>query len=289
MSGHYPPEIGRAMEDAFISLLYGLGYTVLRRCDIKSGLDVIAKFYGEPINPTTAYPCKLIKPSFAPNGVTGFSLKRGDIASKDISELIEKVQKARESEDDLLKSLESKVIATNFFKGESEIDEISGKGVNCWDGRRLIFYSAKAKVVQELGSRGPTNEIAVEGFNNTSYLIETETSKRLSNVLLANMAVFVDDHLKELLISSDHIEKILRFVYEKSLKRIVESTQLETQALLEIHVLGIANEKLVRDAYNRYAIENASDPKIFFSAEPVIFQYGAAPWATLLTKRMRGI
>jgi hypothetical protein len=276
------------MEDSFVSLLYGLGYTVIRRCDIESGLDVIAKFYGEPISPTTAYPCKLMKPAFAPDGLIAFSLKRGDFANKDVAELIEKVRKAKESRDELLTSVKSKVIATNFFKGEGEIDDIFAKEVHCWDGRRLIFYSAKARVVQELGSRGPTNEIAVEGVNNTSYLIETETSKRLTNVLLANMAVFVDDHLKELVISSDHIEKILKFVYEKSLKRIVESTQLETQALLEIHVLGIANEKLVRDAYNRYAIENASHPKIFFSAEPVIFQYGAAPWATLLTKRILG-
>ena len=286
MSGHYPPEIGRAMEDSFIRLLYGLGYTVIRRCDIASGLDIIAKFYGEPISPKTNYSCKLLKPAFAPDGLIAFSLKRGDFAEKDVTELIGKVKKAKESSDALLASLESKVIATNFFKREGEIDGVSAKEVYCWDGRRLVFYSAKVRVVQELGSRGPTNEITVEGINNTSYLIETETSKKLGNVLLANIAVFIDDHSKELVISSDHIETILKFVYEKSLKCIVESTQLETQALLEIHVLGIANEKLVRDAYNEYATEIASNPKIFFSAEPTVFQYGAAPWSTLFSTSM---
>lgn len=277
------------MEDSFVSLLYGLGYTVIRRCDIESGLDVIAKFYGEPINPTTKYPCKLMKPSFAPDGLIAFSLKRGDFATKDVIELIEKVAKAKTSRNEVLKSLDSKVIVTNFFKVEGDIDDTRAKDVYCWDGRRLVFYSAKARVAQELGSRGPTNEIAVEGFNSSSYLIETETSSKLGNVLLANIVVFVDDHSKELLISSDHIETILKFIYDKSLKRIVESTQLEVQAVLEIHVLGIANEKLVRETYNRYATENTLHPKIFFSAEPLVFQYGAAPWATLFSRRMLGV
>jgi hypothetical protein len=276
------------MEDSFVGLLYGLGYTVTRRCDIESGLDVIAKFYGELINPTTTYPCKLMLPSFAPKGLTAFSLKRGDFTNKDVTELIEKVEKAKSSHNEVLNSLESRVMATNFFKVEGVIDDMLAKDVYCWDGRRLFFYSAKARVARELGSRGPTNEIAVEGIKNSSYLIETETSKKLENVLLANVVVFVDDHSKELVISSDHIEKILKFVYERSLKGIIEYVQLETQTLLEIHVLGIANEELVRSTYNRYATETALHPKVFFSAEPVVFQYGAAPWATLFSRRLLG-
>jgi len=286
LSGHYPPEIGRAMEDAFVVLLYRLGYTVLRRCDIESGLDVIASFYGEPLNPRTHNPCKLLPPLFAPKGLTAFSLKRGNFANKDVTELIEKVQKARTSTDKLLSSLESMVIVTNFFRGEEEIDDILAKNVYCWDGRRLIFYSAKARTAQELGSRGPTDEIAIEGLNKSSYLIKTETSKETRNVILANVAVFVDDHNKELIISSDHTKKILEYVYEKSLKSIVESSHLDIQVPLEIHVLGVANENLLRSTYNEYAVERSLHPKVFFSAELTIFQYGAAPWATLFSKRV---
>jgi len=274
------------MEDSFASLLYRLGYTIFRRCDVESGLDVIAKFYGEPLNPKTSNPCKLLPPSFLPKGLTAFSLKRGDFANRDVTELIEKVEKAKSSSNRLLNSLESMVIVTNFFKGEKEIDDELARNVYCLDGRRLIFYSAKARMVQELGSRGPTDEVIIEGVSKSSYLIETETSTELKNVILASVAVFVDDHNKDLIISSDHTREILGYIYKKSLKGIVESSHLDIQVPLEIHVLGIANESLVRTAYNEYAAEKSSHPKVFFSAEPTIFQYGAAPWATLFSKRL---
>lgn len=286
LSGHLPPEIGRAMENSFVSLLYRLGYTVDRERDVESGLDVIARFYGEPLNPRTPNPSKLLLPSFAPKGLTAFSLKRGDFGNKDVTELIEKVQGAKASSDRLLSSLESMVIATNFFKGEGEIDDALTKHVYCWDGRRLIFYSAKARTAQELGLRGSVEEVAIEGVSNSSYLIERETSIESKNIILANVAIFVDDHTKELIISSDHTKRILEYIYEKSLKGIVESTHLDIQVPLEIHVLGIADENLVRCTYSEYAVESSRHPKVFFSAEPMVFQYGAAPWATLFSKRV---
>jgi hypothetical protein len=286
LSGHLPPEIGRAMENSFVSLLYRLGYTVDRERDVESGLDAIARFYGEPLNPRTSYSCKLLLPSFAPKGLTAFSLKRGGIVNSDIAELVSKVQAAKTSKDKLLSSLESMIIATNFFKTESEIDDILTKDVHCWDGRRLIFYSAKARTAQELGQRGPVEEVAIEGLSKGSYLIETETSAESKNVIIANVAIFVDDHTKELIISSDHAKKILEYVYVKSLKGIVEYAHLDIQVPLEIHVLGIADEKLVRNAYSEYAVDKSLHPSVFFSAEPMIFQYGAAPWATLFSKRV---
>jgi len=263
-----------------------LGYTIFRRCDVESGLDVIASFYGEPLNPKTPNPCKLLLPSFLPKGLTAFSLKRGDFVNKDVLELIEKVEKAKSSNDRLLSSLVSMVIVTNFFKGEKEIDDELARNVYCLDGRRLVFYSAKARIIQELGSRGPTDEITIEGVSESSYLIETETSTESKNVIIANIAVFVDDHNKDLVISSDHTKGILEYIYKKSLRSIVESSHLDIQAPLEIHVLGIANENLVRTAYNEYAADKSSHPKVFFSADPTIFQYGAAPWATLFRKRL---
>jgi len=278
LPGHFPPEVGRAMEDSFVNLLYRLGYTTSSERDPASGLDVIAKFYGEPINPTPSNACKLLPPFFAPKGMTAFSLKRGNFAKKDVIELVEKFQKAKNSADSAYRALEGMVIVTNYSRTEEDIDKLLLQKVYCWDGRRLIFYSAKARFIQELASRGPVQEIAIEVVSNSSYLIETET---LKNAILANIVILIDNHDKRLIISSEQMEKMLVYIYDNSLKPIVQSTQLDVQVLLKIHTLGIANETIVKNSYNKYARENSFHPKVFFSAEPMIFQYGAAPWATL--------
>lgn len=276
MSGHFPPEKGRAMEDSFVDLLYRLSYTVYDARG-ETGLDVIAEFYGVPINPKLPYPCKLLPPFFAPQGVTAFSLKAGNFTEKDVNELIEKFRKAKSSEDTYQKKLEGIVIVTNYTKAEREINKLLSKNVYCWDGRRLIFYSAKARAIQELGSRGPLREIAIEVMKNSSYLLEAET---LKNSILANILVFIDDHNKKLVLSSGNVEKILTYIYEKSLKQIVESTQMDVQVSLKFHVLGIANKAIVKNTYIKYARES-HHPQVVFSAEPMIFQYSAAPWAIL--------
>lgn len=273
------------MEDSFVALLYRLGYVVLSRRDPEFGLDVIARFYGELIDPKPPNVCKLLPPSFSPSGVMAFSLKRGDFANKDISELIEKVQKAKNSGKDVFSSLEGQVIVTNYTRGEKDIDNLLLEDVHCWDNRRLMLYSAKARAVQDLAHVGPVREISIEGVDKCSYIIETETSEKLKNFIPSKVVVFVDNHKNDFIVSSHHIETMLKCIYEKSLKPIAETTQLGVQVMLDVHVLGIADEELVRNAYHKYAVETASHPNIFFSAEPMIFQYGSAPWATLFSAR----
>ncbi|MCS7113951.1 MAG: hypothetical protein RMJ15_09640 [Nitrososphaerota archaeon] len=114
-------------------------------------------------------------------------------------------------------------------------------------------------------------------MKNSSYLLETET---LKNAILANIIIFIDDHNKKLVLSSEDIERTLTYIYEKSLKQIVESTQMDVQVILKFHVLGIADKIMVKNTYIKYARES-HHPQVVFSAEPMIFQYGAAPWATL--------
>jgi hypothetical protein len=269
------------MEDSFVSLLFRLGYTVYVKCDQKTGLDVVAKFYGEPIDPKPPNPCNLLPPFFAPSGIVAFSLKRSYFSKNDVNELIAKVYKARKLKDPVLSSIEGMVIATNFSLRESDVDSLLSQKVYCWDGRRLIFYSAKVQIIQDLASKGPVTETSISDLNQTSCLIEIETAEKIRNTLLANVAVFVDDHSKDLTVGSQHMERILAFVYEKSLKQIAESTKFDVQVSLSVHALGIVNETIVRNAYKKYIMETASHPKVFFPAELVIFQYGAAPWSIL--------
>lgn len=282
MAGHFPPEVGRAMEDEFADLLDRIGYNVLRKRDPKSGIDVIAVFSGGPANPKLPNKCILLRPSFAPSGLTGFSLKRGDFNEGDVTELLKKIERARTFDDKTLnyKSLEGAVIVTNYIKTETELDKLYYRNVYCWDGRRLIFYAAKARTIFDMASKGPVKEVAIESVNNVSYLIGTRT---LPNAILAEIAVWIDNHSKDLIIGYDHTKSILDFIYEKSLKPIAESSQLDIQALMKIHVLGIAEKTLVGNAYFDYAVkETSSHPNVFFSVNPQIFEYGAALWTTLI-------
>lgn len=287
MSGHFSVEVGRVMEDSFIGLLYRLGYTVFKGRDFGSGLDIIGKFYGHPINPKLPNSCTLLPPSFSPSGTTAFSVKRGNFAKKDVKELIDKVQDAKNSANESLKSLEGMVIVTNFIRMEKDLDKLRQENVYCWDGRRLIFYSAKAQAIQELSFKSETEEIAVEGVNRCSYLIarETDPLAKIRNVITTNIVIFIDDHDKDLIIGADHIEKILGYIYDKSLKPIVDSTKMDVQVSLRIHALGVVSEKIVKESYPAYANEQPKHPKVFFPAEPLIFQYGSAPWAIVYSIR----
>jgi hypothetical protein len=46
-------------------------------------------------------------------------------------------------------------------------------------------------------------------------------------------------------------------------------------------ILGIAYKDLVENAYMDYAREESNHPQVDFST-PMIFQYGAAPWTSIL-------
>jgi len=269
------------MENSFVKLLYRLGYAVIDQ-DNPEGIDVVASFYGSPIDPKPANQCSLLPPAFAPKGKTAFSLKRGDFTNNDVTELIEKFTIRNNSQNVAMGSLEGMIIATNFTKKESYIDSLLARNVYCWDGRRLMFYSAKARAIQNLASKGEVLELPVADFDNSSYLVATETSST-KNILSTQIIVFIDDHKRELILNSDHMEKILHCVYDVSLKKITESTKFEIQVSLTVHTLGIAKEKIVRNAYKSYADEKSLHPKVFFGAEPRIYQYGAAPWAILFS------
>jgi len=268
------------MEDDFAALLERLGYRVFRKRDAKSGLDIIAKFDGRPIlaSPNS---CSLMKPVFAPCGTVCFSLKRGDFGRSDVKELLRKRDKAvRISDDELLRSITGCLIATNYAKTESELDNLLSKEVYCWDIRRLIFYSAKARSVSALAQTGSVREYLMCQPLKASYLVQTETQP---GTIIVNCAILIDDHHTGLILSADHVTSLLSEIYQKSLKPIVESTGLSVSAHFGIHVLGIADKTLVEKAYLDFAGDPSIRPHVSFGVGPVVIQYGAAPWTALLT------
>jgi len=214
------------MEEDFSTLLEHLGYRILRKRDPKSGLDIIAQFNGEPI-PKPIHRCTLLKPLFSPSGITAYSLKRGDFKEDDVDELLEKVERARTNADDvILKSISGSVMVTNHSKTEEYLDYLISKNIFCWDIKRLIFYSTKVRSCFSLASNGPVVEYSFDERINGSYL--QETGNRTNGIILMDVDVFIDDHNKELTIGYDETKLILNNMYEKSLKNIINSTQLSS-------------------------------------------------------------
>jgi hypothetical protein len=281
--GHFPVEVGRVMEDAFIDLLYRLGYTVFKGRDFGSGLDIIGKFYAHPISPKQLpNACTLLSPSFAPKGTTAFSVKRGNFTNTDVKELIDAVEEAKASQNDTLKSIEGMVIVSNFNKTEEQLDKLKEKNVYCWDGRRLIFYSAKAQAIQILSTKGEVEEIAIEEVDGSSYLIARQTDYvKIKNAIEASIDVFLDNHSDKIIFGADDVEKIMRFIYDNSLKKIVDSTKMDVQVSMKIHALGIVSEKVIKESYPFYAQDKSKHNRVFFPASISIFQYGSAPWSII--------
>jgi hypothetical protein len=190
---------------------------------------------------------------------------------------------AKESRNETLRSVEGMVIITNFTRKEKDLDDLRAKNIYCWDGRRLIFYSAKAQAIQDLSTKSSVQEIAIEGINCSSYLIaiETDPVAKARNVITTHIVVFIDDHDKNLIIGADHVEKMLSYIYGKSLKPIIDSTKMDIQVSLQIHALGVVSEKIVKESYRGYANDHIKHNKAFFPAELPIFHYGSAPWAII--------
>ena len=153
-------------------------------------------------------------------------------------------------------------------------------------GQRLFYFRLQvfdaAQVIQNLASKGPVTESVIPDMNLTSCIVEIETSEKLKNVLLASVAVLIDDQSKELTIGSQHMERILALIYENSFRTLVERPpHFDIQVSLEIHALGIVNETIAKNAYLKYAKDTSAHPKVFFPPEFAMFQYGAAPWSIL--------
>ena len=167
--------------------------------------------------------CSLLSPKFSPKSNTAFSLKKGDFTGSDVTELLRKVEKAKKSENPILNKINGSVMVTNFIKTENDIDKLILEDVYCWDGRRLIFYSAKAKGIMELAPKGPIKEFNIISMKNCSYIIQTEASE---NLILAKILIFYDSHSESTILTTDHLEQMLTNIYKESLKPIAESSRL---------------------------------------------------------------
>jgi len=287
LAGHLAPVIGSIAEKNVKILLELLGYGIIRENVIQPNIDKIINFLGEPI-PIPPNPCKLEQPIYSPDGYIAVSIKKGDFSDGDVTSLINDIAEAQNHETDhILQKVEGGLILSNALKLPSEINNYRERGIFCWDISRLFFYSAKAKNSQELSKIAPVKETIMDEGKQISYLRQWNISYELKNTIVGKFILFIDNHESEFIYSTDHNNEILDYIYKVEINPFIEDRDLSVYSYFEIHVLGKANEDLVKTSYINFAREHAkNNPKeigVTYSAELPIYHYSVSPWAILLT------
>jgi hypothetical protein len=268
--------VGDSSEVGFGELIGLLGFKILRRNNFKPPFDYIAQFTGEP-TPAVQSGSKLLVPSFCPPDVSGFSVKGGDISKNDVETASDWLAEARTSGDAVVRSVAGIVIVTSQYKTNDEIESILSSGVYCWDIRRLLFYSIKARLVRELGKLGPVIEHGIN-MPHGSFFIHPPSAQ--SDVMMVNVNVFLED--PRLILHGDHLATILQDIYCTSLKRIVESTWYDIQARVTVHAMGVGDFNVLEKIFWSYAREKDAHPKVFFPVDGFKFvPYTGAPYASV--------
>lgn len=286
MSGHLAPMIGSTAEDQIKILLELIGYQIIRENVIQPSIDKVINFVGDP-KPVTKFKCVLREPKFSPKGNIAVSIKRGNFKDSDVTDLLEDIEEAKSSSIDyLLQNINSGLLISNALKNPSDINRYKERGVICWDVSRLFLYASKAYTIKQLSQISPLKEENLDLTFSASYLRQWRLDPDKQNTINGNFIVFIDEHDSNFIYSTDHNELVLKQIYEKEIKTMVEERDLNVYSKFEIHVLGKANENLVRTSYLDFSRMNTKkDQKEIgatFMADLGIIQYSVSPWAVLL-------
>lgn len=279
LSGHYNPEVGRAFEDSMIILLERLGYVIWRRRDVKTGLDVVMTFYGDPNS--YKHSCEIFPPSFSPNGIIAISAKKGGYTERDVKELLKKVnERERVKVDGVEKEIESCILTSNQTMTESKINKLLARGVYCWDLTRILFYANKTRICRELSINNPIREHKISEIKNVSYLMQLNEIKE--DFQYAHIVIFYDEHKKEDILTADTFIHILEKIYETQLMKILEPTPLKLEISIEIHSLDYTDYETLESVYKKYAQDVDKHPNVTYPIELKIYSYSANPWMPFL-------
>ncbi len=280
-SGHLPKILGDDAEEAFYRLTTLLGYTKDRTQNITPAIDLIAEFDDAESQERSSL---LKRPIFSPNGITAFSVKRGQYKLKDVANLkrdIEKGKRSKDKKDEVLRNLAGGVLVTGSLLPEPELNSILKEdGIYIWDIRRLIFYSLKVKICEELSELGAVKEGYFQSLNGSFVIAPTKLDIA---TMYVRVFAFLDDH--NLVVQRDHAMKMLMEIYSRGLKPFLSSSPLSLQVILSVHSMGSVRRELVKEAYVDYAKALKKHPRVFFSTPDVfeIQSYAAAPWTAIFS------
>ena len=273
MPGHFSQILGDSAEEDFYALARAIGYGIIRQRNPSPGIDFVAEFTG-----TTVENCSLLRPPYSPDGLTAFSVKSGDSSSRDVTELINYVSNCRTSGDPVLRQIAGGVLVVGAMKTHDQINQLSTQGISCWDMRRLIFYSIKAKTVARLADTGRVVEHPLLNGIKGGFVQAAQTIPS-NSVFRVEVHLFVDDH--NLVIQGDHLTNMLDQVYSSGLRPIIQATQYDIELRLSLHAMGPIQRVIVNQAYRDYSGRN--QPGLILPADPkfMMQSYATAPWTSI--------
>jgi len=272
MPGHFSQILGDKAEEDFYALARAIGYGIIRCRNPVPGIDFVAKFGG-----TTVENCELLRPAHSPDGVTAFSVKSGDFSSSDIDRLLEYVDQCPQSDDPLLQQVKGGVLVTGAAKTLDQIRQLLSRGIFCWDIKRLIFYSMKAKTAARMSENGQVTELPLSLKGGFVFSLPRFESK---SVMEAEVHVFLDDH--DLVVQGDHLSSILDEVYTVGLKPIIQSTRCCIRMKMTLHAMGLIQREVVDQAYlDFYSGEKHNGLLPPDVRELEMQSYAVAPWTAI--------
>jgi len=273
LPGHFSQILGDAAEDDFYSLALHLGYRVVRERNPVPGIDFVAEFDGERPN------LQLQRPIFSPDGITAFSVKRGDFGNDDIAILKDYIDDAHKSNDPTLNKIRGGVIVTSSLKSEGTLNDLATQQLFCWDVRRMMLYSSKARLAAEWSDLGLVTEMPMHRKLVGSYMLVPY--ELCHGVLKTKVSVFVDNH--DLVLQGDHMNTALNEIYKNGLKPMIRSMSAkEIETTIVVHSAGPIQRRVVLQACDDFA-KGDQHAGVTFLVSGFEFQsYSAAPWTAFL-------
>jgi len=272
LPGHFSQILGDSAEEDFYALALDIGYNVIRRRNLRPGIDFIAEFRG-----TVFQNAALLKPPFAPEGLVAFSVKAGETQPADVTELTDYISECRQSPDATLQRVQGGVLVAGSMKTANQINSILLQGVYCWDARRLIFHSIKAKKVAANSELGPVTEHALSPDLNGTFIFTIHDMHPTDIDAVAD--VFIDDHNRE--IQGDHLSSILTSIYQAAVLPTVQSTHRLVRLKLSVHALGPIMRQVVQQMYESHRRQ----PQPSLLLRPVtdleLQSYATGPWTAI--------
>jgi len=169
------------------------------------------------------------------------------------------------------------IIVVGTSKTNEEINRLLRSGVYCWDIKRLILFSIKAKIVARLSETGRVIEHPLGGIRGGFVLApQGFVSKSLME---AEVHSFVENH--NLVLQGDHLTAILRRVYTLGLRPIIRATRYDIRIRMSLHSLGPIQRRVVDQAYTDY-YAGGNHPGLMPPVQGLEMQsYATAPWTAV--------
>lgn len=275
LPGHFSQITGDSAEEDLYALARAIGFGLVRSRNPVPGIDFVADFNGRPTANST-----LLRPFFSPTGLTAFSVKSGDFTPGDVQQLIDYVAQCQQSTDPTLQQVAGGVLVAGTNRTQGQLNDLLSRGVYCWDIKRLIFYSVKAKTVDLLSETGSVTEYPLGvGVKGGFVLAPLSMS---GSIVEVDTHIFVDDH--DLVIQGDHVRSFLGQIAQSGLTPIVNSMHRDVNARVSLHAMGPIERQVADDAFRSFSAATAeSNSRIHFPAgrEFEMQSYATGPWTAI--------